>query len=298
MAGFAAATYLRGVDFIQVPTTLLAQVDSSVGGKTGVNHPLGKNMIGAFHQPRCVLIDTDTLDTLEDRQLSAGLAEVIKYGLIDDPEFFGWLEGERELPAGSFLLTFDDGFLGVLEHGAPVLRELGWPATMFLVSQLIGKRDEWCQSDPQNPTGATYPLMDLAQLRQLREGGFELHSHTRRHPDLTTLDDNTLAEELAGSKQELEALLEQPIDYLAYPYGRHDERVMEAARQAGYRAAFSTRSGFNRRDVNRFQIRRLDIYGTDTPAMLLRKIHFGCNDGSWRQSLKYYGGRLAARLGL
>ncbi len=92
MTGFAAATYLRGVDFIQVPTTLLAQVDSSVGGKTGVNHPLGKNMIGAFHQPRCVLIDTDTLNTLEDRQLSAGLAEVIKYGLIDDPQFFAWQE--------------------------------------------------------------------------------------------------------------------------------------------------------------------------------------------------------------
>jgi len=92
MTGFAAATYQRGVDFIQIPTTLLAQVDSSVGGKTGVNHPLGKNMIGAFHQPRCVLIDTDTLDTLEDRQLSAGLAEVIKYGLIRDAGFVTWLE--------------------------------------------------------------------------------------------------------------------------------------------------------------------------------------------------------------
>jgi len=96
MTGFAAACYQRGVDFIQVPTTLLAQVDSSVGGKTGVNHPLGKNMIGAFHQPRCVIIDTDTLTSLDDRQLSAGLAEVIKYGLIGDPEFFGWLEQNIE----------------------------------------------------------------------------------------------------------------------------------------------------------------------------------------------------------
>ena len=92
MAGFAAATYQRGVPFIQVPTTLLAQVDSSVGGKTGVNHPLGKNMIGAFHQPRCVVVDTSTLDTLPDTELSAGLAEVIKYGLIHDREFFVWLE--------------------------------------------------------------------------------------------------------------------------------------------------------------------------------------------------------------
>lgn len=92
MAGFAAACYQRGVDYVQVPTTLLAQVDSSVGGKTGVNHPGGKNLIGAFHQPTAVLADTDTLRTLPDRELRAGLAEVIKYGLIHDAAFFRWLE--------------------------------------------------------------------------------------------------------------------------------------------------------------------------------------------------------------
>ena len=96
LTGFAAAVYLRGVPFIQVPTTLLAQVDSSVGGKTGINHPLGKNMIGAFYQPRLVLADTDTLATLPDRELSAGLAEVIKYGLIRDPAFFAWVESNIE----------------------------------------------------------------------------------------------------------------------------------------------------------------------------------------------------------
>jgi 3-dehydroquinate synthase len=96
ITGFAAACYQRGVDFLQVPTTLLAQVDSSVGGKTGVNHPLGKNMIGAFLQPRCVVTDTDTLDTLDQRQLAAGLAEVIKYGLIHDAGFFTWLEQNIE----------------------------------------------------------------------------------------------------------------------------------------------------------------------------------------------------------
>jgi len=92
LTGFAAATYLRGVPFIQIPTTLLAQVDSSVGGKTGINHPLGKNMIGAFYQPRMVLADSATLDTLPGRELRAGLAEIIKYGLIRDPAFFDWLE--------------------------------------------------------------------------------------------------------------------------------------------------------------------------------------------------------------
>lgn len=96
IAGFAAACYLRGVDFIQVPTTLLAQVDSSVGGKTGVNHERGKNLIGAFHQPQVVLIDTATLETLPDRELKAGLAEVIKHGAICDAAFFAWLETNME----------------------------------------------------------------------------------------------------------------------------------------------------------------------------------------------------------
>jgi 3-dehydroquinate synthase len=92
IAGFAAAIYQRGIDFVQVPTTLLAQVDSAVGGKTGVNHPGGKNLIGAFHQPRLVVADTDTLATLPGREFAAGLAEVVKYGLIADAPFFDWLE--------------------------------------------------------------------------------------------------------------------------------------------------------------------------------------------------------------
>ncbi len=92
VAGFAAAAYQRGVAYIQVPTTLLALVDSSVGGKTAVNHPGGKNLVGAFYQPRCVVADLDTLDTLPDRELRAGLAEVIKYGVIFDAEFFDWIE--------------------------------------------------------------------------------------------------------------------------------------------------------------------------------------------------------------
>ncbi|WP_110686292.1 3-dehydroquinate synthase [Salinicola aestuarinus] len=96
MAGYAAASYQRGVAFIQVPTTLLSQVDSSVGGKTGVNHPRGKNMIGAFWQPKAVIIDTETLATLPPREFSAGLAEVVKYGFIRDAEFLAWLEGHVE----------------------------------------------------------------------------------------------------------------------------------------------------------------------------------------------------------
>ena len=97
ITGFAAATYMRGVNFVQIPTTLLSQVDSSVGGKTGINHALGKNMIGSFYQPKCVITDVNVLNTLPSRELSAGLAEVIKYGLIRDVRFFEWLEDNIQL---------------------------------------------------------------------------------------------------------------------------------------------------------------------------------------------------------
>jgi len=111
MTGFAAASYQRGVAFIQIPTTLLSQVDSSVGGKTGINHPLGKNMIGAFHQPKAVLIDIQTLDTLEKRELSAGMAEVIKYGLIRDSHFLDWIDSHID----SILELNKDALVYVIE---------------------------------------------------------------------------------------------------------------------------------------------------------------------------------------
>jgi 3-dehydroquinate synthase len=96
MVGFAAAVYQRGIDFVQVPTTVMAMVDSSVGGKTGVNHPRGKNMIGAFHQPNCVFVDTDSLATLPNRELRSGVSEIVKYGLIRDAPFFEWQEANVE----------------------------------------------------------------------------------------------------------------------------------------------------------------------------------------------------------
>jgi peptidoglycan/xylan/chitin deacetylase (PgdA/CDA1 family) len=210
-------------------------------------------------------------------------------------DFFAWLRQEKTLPEGSFLLTFDDGFLGVYEHAARVLQELGWPATVFLVSRLIGEQDEWCQS--QNPSGDTYPLLAPEHIRAMRDMGFTFQSHTRLHPDLTTLSDDDLVEELAGSRQDLEDMLGEKVRYLAYPYGRFDERVLGTTRAAGYEAAFSVQPGFNRRGVDRYRIRRLDIFGTDTPNMLARKIYFGSNDGSWQQTLRYYTGRIAAKLG-
>jgi peptidoglycan/xylan/chitin deacetylase (PgdA/CDA1 family) len=211
-------------------------------------------------------------------------------------DFLAWLAGEKELTEGSFLLTFDDGFLSVYEHAAPVLHDLGWPATVFLVSRLIGGENIWSQAD--NPGGFTHRLMAEKHIEDMRNTGFTFHSHTRLHPDLTTLSDDEMKQELAGSRQDLEELLREPVTCLAYPYGQYDNRVISASREAGYRAAFSTQPGFNRRSVDPYRICRLDIYGTDTPAMLVRKICFGCNDGSWRQSLRYYGKQVRQLLGI
>ena len=136
IGGFAAATYQRGIPFVQIPTTLLAQVDSSVGGKTAINHPLGKNMIGAFYQPRLVLADTSTLDTLPDRELSAGLAEVIKYGLIRDRGFFDWLELNMERLLARDKQALAHAIVKSCEHKAVVVaadeRETGERALLNL----------------------------------------------------------------------------------------------------------------------------------------------------------------------
>ncbi len=136
MIGFLAATYQRGVDFIQVPTTLLAQVDSSVGGKTGVNRPGGKNLLGAFHQPRCVLADTGTLSSLPRRELAAGLAEVIKYGLLADAQFLVWIERELDALLGGDEAAFEHAIYRSCEIKATIVaadeREAGQRALLNL----------------------------------------------------------------------------------------------------------------------------------------------------------------------
>lgn len=205
-----------------------------------------------------------------------------------------WLEGGPALPDKALLITFDDGFRGVRDHALPVLESLGWPFTVFLVSDLIGMDDAWTRT--QNPAGVTYPLLDAGEILDMQRRGVSFHSHTRTHPSLPTLDDEELADQLLGSRHALSELLGREVRYLAYPFGHSDERVEAAARRAGYRAAFSTRSGFNRRGANPFQIRRIDVFGTDTPTMLLRKIRLGSNDGSLGHAAGYYLRRFTSRL--
>lgn len=216
------------------------------------------------------------------------------YRAVGIDEFLAWLSGAQPLPESAFVLTFDDGFRSVYEHALPVLERLGWPCAVFLVSDLIGGEDVWTRAS--SPHGPTYPLLDADEIRDMQRRGCSFHSHTRSHASLPTVDDTRLADELRGSRERLAELIGREVRCLAYPFGHVDARVEAAARVAGYTAAFVTQPGFNRCDVNRFRIRRLDVSGTDTAAMLMRKIRFGSNDGSLGQSIGYRLRRLANRL--
>lgn len=205
---------------------------------------------------------------------------------ISMEDFLAWLETGRALPDGAFLLTFDDGFQGVGEHALPVLERLNWPFTVFLVSDLIGTTDAWVTA--AEPGRMSYPLLNTQEIHDMQRRGASFHSHARNHPRLPALNDLDLADQLAGSRAAITELLGREVNCLAYPFGLHDDRVRAATCAAGYRAAFSTESGFNARTVNRYRIRRLDVYGTDTPAMLLRKIRLGSNDGRLTTLIRYY----------
>ena len=205
-----------------------------------------------------------------------------------------WLENGASLSAGAFVLTFDDGFRDVRERALPVLERLHWPFAVFLVSNFIGADDAWTRA--ANPDGATHPLLNAEEILDMQRRGVGFHSHTCSHASLPGLDDDRLSRELVESRVALQHLLGRQVDYLAYPFGHLDERVVSAARKAGYRAAFSTQPGFNRPDVDRFRIRRIDVYGSDTPAMLMRKVRLGTNDGRLSNLARYYLSRGKARL--
>ncbi len=210
--------------------------------------------------------------------------------------FAAWLRGASvSLPPRPCVLTFDDGFADLHRYAWPLLRELNWPAAVFLVAGLIGGHDRWMQL-PGRKRPHT-PLLDAGQISEMVAGGISFHSHSSTHQDLVTLPDGALNEEIAGSRRQLCELLGQPVEFFAYPYGHHDERVVAAVKAAGYGAAFSVLSGFNRRDVDRYRIRRLDVFGTDTPRQLLRKIRLGTNDGSLTAAGRYYWRQLLPRLG-
>lgn len=206
-----------------------------------------------------------------------------------------WMEGGPGLAEGEFVLTFDDGFLGVRHHALPVLAELDWPCAVFIVTGLLGRTDAWVRND--GARAGRRALLSEHDVRELQSARCSFHSHTCTHASLTGLDDAQLDAELRKSQADLVRLLGEGSYCLAYPYGHVDERVERAARKAGYRAAFSVTSGFNRRGVNPFRMRRLDVFGTDTPSALLRKIRLGDNDGSAFRFLTYKARRAWQRMG-
>jgi peptidoglycan/xylan/chitin deacetylase (PgdA/CDA1 family) len=207
-------------------------------------------------------------------------------------DFADWFLGLKALPPGSVLITFDDGYAGLHEHALPRLSARQWPAAVFLLSGLIGQRDHWAAD--QSGTRGAHALLDRGQIAEMMLHGFEFHSHTRTHADLTTLDDAELQAQVSGSRQDLQDLLGTNVDSFAYPFGRGDDRVRRAVEAAGYRLAFSVRSGFNRSGADRLAVRRLDITGEDTRARFGRKLAMGSNDGSLSARLRYLAHRLGS----
>lgn len=210
--------------------------------------------------------------------------------------FDAWFSGREHLPERSVLITFDDGFAGLHEHVMPLLAERGWPATVFLVSGLIGLDDRWIARE--HGVAARHALLDRGQIAEMAALGFEFHSHSADHLDLTTLDDAALRQQVAGSRAALQEMLGTAVDFFAYPFGRHDERVRSAVQAAGYGLAFSVDPGFNRPGQNRHAVRRLDITGHDTVERFGRKVTLGGNDGSRTAQWRYLAARIGARLGL
>lgn len=204
------------------------------------------------------------------------------------------LDKQGEAEDKMVAVTFDDGFVCALDTALPVLRRHGIPATIFIPSDRLGKSNDWMRSHATAPR----ELLSVAQLRELDRAGITVGSHTRTHPRLTEIGSTRVADELRGSKTVLEQTLGKRVDYFAYPFGLCNKVVRDEVERAGYRAACSTRSGFNRSSVDRFLLRRIEVYGSDSISGFGRKLKFGANDVPPLYPLRYYARRLAARAGL
>jgi peptidoglycan/xylan/chitin deacetylase (PgdA/CDA1 family) len=189
-------------------------------------------------------------------------------------------------------VTFDDGFECMLRNAYPVLQEFNIPSTLFVLSDRLGASNDW-----MHPRG--FPrrsLLSRTDVLELAGGGVTIGSHTCTHPRLTALGPDQQMAELSDSKNRLQDMLGRAVDYFAYPYGDYDDEVRGRVEAAGYRAACSTRAGFNRVDVDRFRLRRLEVYGTDKLWAFRNKIRFGTNEMDRLFPLRYYASRIGDRL--
>jgi peptidoglycan/xylan/chitin deacetylase (PgdA/CDA1 family) len=208
-------------------------------------------------------------------------------------EIAGHVAGTSRLSGKAVHVSFDDGFVGVLEHALPVLQAHAMPATLFALPGRSGATNDWMwrRGFPRRA------LLSPAQLRLLADEGVTIGSHTRTHVRLPATPQEEARVEITASKRELEDLLGREVAHFAYPYGLFDEAVRGMVVEAGYRSACSTRSGFNRPGEDPFLLRRIDVFGTDRLWQFRQKLAFGTNEASRLQPLAYYARRLTARLG-
>ena len=221
------------------------------------------------------------------RHLAGSSAKLITLDEVADA-----LDGRTTWPAGGVAVTFDDGFADTFVNAVPILARYRIPATMFALSDRIGARNDWMSARGF----PARPLMSATQLREMVAAGIGVGSHTRTHPRLPELDARAKRDEIRGSKARLEDLLGCSVTSFAYPYGLFDDDARQAVEEAGYRSACSVRTGFNGPGVDRFLLRRIEVYGSDTPWRLRQKLRFGANDVSPFYPIRYYAGRIAARL--
>lgn len=203
------------------------------------------------------------------------------------------MDGRAAWPVDGVAVTFDDGFADTYANATPVLARYRIPATMFALSGHVGGTNRWMSTRgfPERS------LMSAQQLRDMAAAGIGIGSHTRTHPHLPTLDAVAKRDEIRGSKQDLEDLLGRAVTSFAYPYGHLDDDARLAVEEAGYRSACSVRTGFNGPGVDRFLLRRIEVFGTDSVGQLRQKLKFGANDVSALYPIRYYAGRVASRLG-
>ena len=235
-----------------------------------------------------------TDDSVSDTLFAEHMRALSKrgYSPCSVDEYVKCLSGNGKIKERTFLITFDDGYQSIYKYAFPVLRKMGWSATVFLVTGLLGKTSSW-----RSPgTGQVERLLLPSQIREMAKYGFLFHSHTHTHVDLTTVSDNTLHSELVASKEVLGSITDNKSIFFAYPYGRCDQRVVDAVKRAKYKAAFSVMSGFNRVGGDLFNVRRLDIRHNDSVRKFIRKITFGTNDGTVGTAWRYYVKRAFERL--
>jgi len=203
-------------------------------------------------------------------------------------------DGRAPWPETGVAVTFDDGFADTFANALPLLTRYRVPATMFAVADRLGASNDWMS----NRGFPARRLMSAAELREMSAAGVAIGSHTGTHPRLPELDRDAKREEIRGSKSRLEGVLGRSVAAFAYPYGLVDDDARRAVEEAGYRLGCSTRSGFNGPDVDRYLLRRVEVYGGDNLWQFRQKLKFGANEVSNFYPLRYYAGRISSRLGL